>query len=58
MHCGKVGFTTKESFKHVPFTLVYGKDTMLPVHIELNAISLPIGLENEEEVTPLQSRYY
>jgi hypothetical protein len=49
--------TPKDSIGHSPYTLVYGKEAILPLHLELNALAL-IGIdENEEEQSPMQKRY-
>jgi hypothetical protein len=40
------------------FSLVYGKDVRLLIHLELNALAIAIGIEYEEGTTPLQTHFY
>jgi hypothetical protein len=50
--------TPKGSTRHSPYTLVYGKEAIFPIHLELNALVVATGTEYMEEVSPLQARYY
>jgi hypothetical protein len=50
--------TPKSSTKHSLFSLVYGKDDILLIHLELHALSITIGIEYEEGTTPLQNHFY
>jgi hypothetical protein len=40
----------KEDIGYFPYTLFYGKDAMLHMHLELNTIYLATTLEDEERV--------
>jgi hypothetical protein len=41
--------TPKDSTRHSPYTLVYGKEVRLPLHLELNALVLSINNEDTKK---------
>jgi hypothetical protein len=49
--------TPKDITSHSPYTLVHGKEAILPLHLELNSLALIGSDENEEEQSPMRKRY-
>lgn len=49
--------TPNESTVQSPYLLVYGKEYMLPVNVDINALSMACQVEDLDEIAPLQSRY-
>jgi hypothetical protein len=49
--------TPKDSTGLSPYTLVYGKEAKMPIHLELNALSYVVNSEDTKEISPLQRRY-
>jgi hypothetical protein len=49
--------TPKDNTGSSPYTLVYGKEAKIPIHLELNALTYIVNIEDLEEVSPLQRRY-
>jgi hypothetical protein len=49
--------TPKDSTGLLPYTLVYGKEAKMSIHLELNALSYPVNSEDTKEMSPLQRRY-
>jgi hypothetical protein len=45
--------TPKYSIGHSPYTLLYGKEAILPLHLELNALALTTNVEEKEEQSSL-----
>jgi len=45
--------TPKDSTGNSPYTLVYGKEARLSLHLELNALVLAINNEDTQELSPL-----
>jgi hypothetical protein len=43
----------KDSNGHFPYTLVYGREERLPLHLELNALNLTINFEVANEQLPM-----
>jgi hypothetical protein len=43
---------------HSPYTLVYGREVRLPLHLELNALVLSRNNEDAEEQSSMQKRYH
>jgi hypothetical protein len=50
--------TPKDSTRHSPYTLVYGREAILPLHLELNALALTRNNEDVEEQSPMQKIYH
>jgi len=50
--------TLKERIGHTPYTLVYGKEARLPLHLELNAFVVATENEDSKDISPLQAHYY
>jgi hypothetical protein len=48
MHYGLTWSHLKKVINNLPYSLFYGKYVMLPLHLELNAISLATIIEDEE----------
>lgn len=49
--------TPKESKGQFPYLLFYGKELVLPVNIEINALSMTFQVEETDQYTPLQYIY-
>jgi transposase InsO family protein len=49
--------TPKKGTRHSPFTLVYGKEARVPLHMELNALKLVVNDDEDEKQSPMQRRY-
>jgi hypothetical protein len=43
-----IGLNPKESIGHSPYTLVYEKEEILPLHVEFNALTLIIDGEEKQ----------
>jgi hypothetical protein len=49
--------TPKESTSQYPYLLVYGKELVLPINLEINALAMNFQVKETNQVTPLQSKY-
>jgi hypothetical protein len=50
--------TPKDSTGHSPYTLVYGKEARMLLHMELNALVITTNNEDMEKISPLQKQYH
>jgi hypothetical protein len=47
----------KDSIRHSLYTLIYGREARLLLHVELNVLILILDVEEKEEQAPIQKRY-
>jgi hypothetical protein len=52
-----IRLTSKGSAIWSPYTLVYGKEARMPMHLELNAVAIATKTEDIEEYSSLQALY-
>jgi len=49
--------TPQDNTRVSPYTLVYGKEEKMSIHLELNALTYVVNTEDIEQVSPLQRIY-
>jgi len=47
--------TPKESTGQSPYLLVYGKESLIPTNLEMNALSMAYQIDDCDQSTPLQN---
>ena len=48
--------TLKENTEMSLYMLVYGKETKIPIILELNSLTYAVNTEDAEDSTPMQNR--
>jgi len=46
--------TTKDNTRLSPYTLVYGKEEKMSIHLELNSLSYNVNSKDTKEISPLK----